>query len=186
MKKIILTIVLSLLTASFAYCQDRTPEAIHRHLSLAHEHQLQDLNTVYSEGYRFIIADGGWRSSDIVTVYRKNDKYFIAYKEVDSYYVGKDDSKILKAGRTKVISKEDWDSIIVLVNQSAFWTMPRREEKIGFIGLDGSFWIIQGVKNNLTHEVMRWSPDKGKYRKLCLAIWRLSGSFMGMYKDKVE
>jgi hypothetical protein len=57
-----------------------------------------------------------------------------------------------------------------------YWTLPGREIKVG---LDGSQWVIEGVRGGTYHLVDRWSPENGPVRKLGLYFIReLSGSYL--------
>jgi len=48
-----------------------------------------------------------------------------------------------------------------------FWNVPTVESMNG-VGLDGAEWVLEGVSEGNYHVVVRWSPEKGSYRKLCL------------------
>jgi hypothetical protein len=43
------------------------------------------------------------------------------------------------------------------------------------VGVDGSQWILEAVKDGHYHVTDRWSPQDGKYREALLLLLRLSG-----------
>jgi len=84
----------------------------------------------------------------------------------------KNGKKILPAvDQTITLSKEEVDSVLARVSQSNFWTLsPQREQA----GLDGSAWIVEGVKDGKYHLIVRWSPRKGDFRKIGLLFLKKS------------
>ena len=43
----------------------------------------------------------------------------------------------------------------------------------GSVGLDGSQWILEGVRGGEYHVVDRWSPKDNSYSQLCKYLLRL-------------
>ncbi len=40
--------------------------------------------------------------------------------------------------------------------------------------MDGSQWVLEGVRDGRYHVVDRWSPESGLYRETCLILLRFS------------
>jgi hypothetical protein len=72
---------------------------------------------------------------------------------------------------TDVTEFTDWTS------RKGYWTMPRYDTAQG--GLDGSTWIIEGVKEGKYQVINRWSPESGTFsyefgeRLLKMAQWTI-------------
>jgi hypothetical protein len=47
-----------------------------------------------------------------------------------------------------------------LLDKANFWDLPVRDERFG---LDGTTFIIEGVKDGKYQVVKRWSPEQGAY-----------------------
>ena len=60
-------------------------------------------------------------------------------------------------------------------NYPSDWEMP---EDIEVFGLDGSTWIIEGIRDGEYHMVHRWSPDAYKE---CAAVFALGSKFLDLY-----
>jgi hypothetical protein len=66
-------------------------------------------------------------------------------------------SSNLVTNASKVISKAQWESIMLALEKSNFWELPTYQDDSG---CDGSRWIFEGVKNGRYHVVDRWTPKK--------------------------
>ncbi|MFT4112553.1 hypothetical protein [Silvibacterium sp.] len=62
------------------------------------------------------------------------------------------------------MKEADVKAFLAQVEAKGFWTTPNPISDQG--GLDGSQWIIEGVKNGRYHIVDRWSPKSGVAREL--------------------
>jgi hypothetical protein len=73
----------------------------------------------------------------------------------------------------KMITESDWRALAAALARIGFWSMPSREAKPG---IDGSRWIVEGVRpNSGYHIVDRWSPKEGSYRDAGLLFLTLAG-----------
>jgi hypothetical protein len=67
------------------------------------------------------------------------------------------------------LTKEQAEWFLGKIEESKFWELPSIQETLG---LDGSQWIIEGIKNGSYHLVDRWSPKDGEVRAIGLAIMK--------------
>ncbi len=65
-----------------------------------------------------------------------------------------------------------YQKICTLLADIDFWDIDTTEP---ISGLDGSQWILEGYSNRKYHVVVRFSPQPGKYREICLFFLELSG-----------
>jgi hypothetical protein len=56
------------------------------------------------------------------------------------------------------VTSDEWNGVLQAVDQAAFWNMPI-QKWVG--GTDGSYWIIEGLKDGKYHMVVKFSPQKG-------------------------
>jgi|SRR5579862_339674 len=67
-----------------------------------------------------------------------------------------------------------------------FWSMPTEAEQapqaveadssgrmLRLVGMDGSRWILEGLRGGEYHVVDRWSPNDNRYSQLCKYLFRL-------------
>jgi hypothetical protein len=73
--------------------------------------------------------------------------------------------------QTLDVSKEDVAYFQSLIKAIAYWTMPT---EAGPVGNDGAQWILEGVQSGQYHVVVRWNPEAGPYREVCLYMLKLS------------
>ena len=57
------------------------------------------------------------------------------------------------------VSASDLQRFLQLVEDGKFWSLRPTEHNRGY-GLDGTVWIVEGVRNGSYHCVYRWSPDE--------------------------
>jgi hypothetical protein len=69
--------------------------------------------------------------------------------------------------KSRILSKEQTNKFLDQVKDAGFWELPSYEENFG---VDGSQWIIEGVKDGKYHVVDRWTPAKGPVRDLGAAL----------------
>lgn len=65
------------------------------------------------------------------------------------------------------ISINDWTELNKRIDDAAFWTMSTESKERP--GLDGAEWIIEALKDNKYHMVIRWSPftnDQVNFRNI--------------------
>jgi hypothetical protein len=80
--------------------------------------------------------------------------------------------KTLAVNETQSITNEEWAHFQDLLKKAEFWPMPTIDETP--IGLDGSGWLLEGVKQDQYHMVHRQSPEQGAYREVCIYLLRVS------------
>ena len=56
------------------------------------------------------------------------------------------------------VKQETYEKLLEKINNSNFWNLPT--EKTNDNGMDGSEWIIETLKDNNYHLVIRWTPRK--------------------------
>jgi hypothetical protein len=67
---------------------------------------------------------------------------------------------------SKVLSISDKNCFISIMDSIGFWDMPSFDADHG--GLDGSRWILEGLKEGKYHLIDRWTPASGPVRDLGL------------------
>jgi len=77
-----------------------------------------------------------------------------------------------------VVGKADVDIVLQEIQRLAFWSMPTEREHGG---MDGSQWILEGVRHGVYHVVDRWSPKESPYSELCKHLLRLAGVETKLY-----
>ncbi len=115
----------------------------------------------------------------IVRLEKQKNEVKVIFKELNGaggYEMG----KIIKDTENSV-DKKDWCKFIKLLNDTDYWKLPSQEKEVG--GVDGSQWILEGVKDNHYHVVDRFTPDTGKYREVGLFMLKLSGFDLDKNKD---
>lgn len=85
---------------------------------------------------------------------------------------GYEPGKLIRTDKNS-FEKGAWCHLVKLLNEANFWSMPSIEDDAG--GLDGSQWILEGVRGDRYHVVDRWTPREGQYRQACLYLLALSG-----------
>lgn len=110
-----------------------------------------------------------------IRVELKSDGTGLLYFKKTSGAGGYDPGDLIE-NKTIKISKINVNSLLEKIKNEKFWTLQSRG-KSG--GLDGSEWIIEGVKKGKYHLVDRWTPETGSIRVLGLNFIRLS-------KEKIE
>ncbi len=107
----------------------------------------------------------------VVTIERTGANYTLSSKESDGAG-GYEPGKIIET-HMRPLSSGEWCLLRDALATSDFWNMSVVDEKLG--GLDGSEWILEGIRNGRYHAVKRWSPESGKYFELGSYLLALSG-----------
>jgi hypothetical protein len=94
---------------------------------------------------------------------------------VDGVHIGK-----LTYDRRRALTDSEWQRLADL-RPEGFWKQAAAEPETE--GVDGAYWILDGVSWGERHSVKRWSPTAGPFRELCLAMLNLSG--LTIAPDKV-
>jgi hypothetical protein len=84
---------------------------------------------------------------------------------------GYDPGKIIE-NTSHTLKREDIAIFEERISATGFWRLPSYQEDKNRVHLDGSQWIIEGIKDGKYHVVDRWTPAKGEIRELglCLAL----------------
>lgn len=64
-----------------------------------------------------------------------------------------------------LVRKEQVHRFLALLQKAGFWSMKTNDDMP--VGLDGTHWILEGVRNHNYHVVDRWSPENGDYKQVC-------------------
>ena len=151
---------------------------IAKHLEVAGQPSFDALLQSSNEFYRFIHYDPGITSSKIVLVYKGTNGIELTACGVSlhGYYEG---DKAIYGECSRIITNAEWDTIQEKIDALDFWNyIPNKK-----MGFDGSYWLIEAGKDGEKKSITEWAPDPGNYRALCLYLWRISGVFMGQYKN---
>jgi hypothetical protein len=76
--------------------------------------------------------------------------------------------------RSAPFSPQQKTQLKTLLESSGFWELPSKDTSLG---LDGSQWIVEAVKDGRYHIVDRWSPQSGAVRDLGLFLIQ-AGNFV--------
>ena len=151
---------------------------IAKHLEVAGQPSLDTLLDNSTEFYRFIQYDPGQTSSKIVLANKGTNGIELTASGVSlhSYYAG---AKAVYDEHSRKLTDAEWSAIQEKVDDLDFWNYAPNMK----MGLDGSYWMIEAGIDGKAKSITEWSPDPGKYRALCLYLWRISGVFMGQYRN---
>ena len=136
------------------------------------------LKNTNKESYRLLIYNTMGESSRIYRISKNLNSYKLVYKEFgkeDSYEIADE----LFINKETELSEKDWLEFQILLKNTGFWNLPVNIERGG---LDGSFWVLEGMnpnKNECTnrkyHLVTRWQPlDTMKVMELNYKLIKLT------------
>ena len=80
------------------------------------------------------------------------------------------------------VTQAQWCEFMDLLDKADFWNLPTIDREVG---LDGSDWILEGVRENRYHIVDRWTPDSGDFREACLFLLKVTGRDQSIPKNEV-
>jgi hypothetical protein len=87
----------------------------------------------------------------------------------------------LKEEKRRRLKSKEWNRLLALINKAAFWDLPYAEKKPEpnekgelSVCLDGSEWVLEGVKNGKFHAVNRYCPDEKSFEKIGQYLAKLS------------
>jgi hypothetical protein len=97
------------------------------------------------------------------------------------------DTEKLILDTTSNVDKAQVQDVLGQLQHLAFWAMPTEEEQappqtsgtthqtptLRVMEMDGSRWILEGVRDGEYHVVDRWSPKENSYSQLCKYLLRL-------------
>ena len=79
----------------------------------------------------------------------------------------------LRLSSSNRISRSQTEGLLRMLDENGYWELPR---EVNVYGLDGSTWIIEGVKDGAYHVVGRWEPELTNEK----AVFDLGTYFMGL------
>jgi hypothetical protein len=96
---------------------------------------------------------------------------------------------------TSDVDKAQVQDLLEQLQRVAFWAMPTEEGQaapqasgtashsptLRAIELDGSQWILEGIRDGEYHVVDRWSPKENSYSQLCKYLLRLGKVEAALY-----
>ena len=106
-----------------------------------------------------------------IRIENKGETYRLTWKVTDGaggYAPGK-----LITNKSKIISVDEWNKFINLLEAAKYWNMPVISHDR--MGTDGSQWILEGIQNGNYHVVDRWTPENSDYEKCGLYLIELTG-----------
>ncbi len=87
----------------------------------------------------------------------------------------------LKKEKKRHLSEIEWQTLLTLLNQASFWTLPSNDEKYEenekgevTICLDGATWFLEGVSLGRYHAVNRYCPESKSFEVVGLYMVKLS------------
>ena len=115
------------------------------------------------EVYRLLVVPTFSRPLSI-RIERRGAEYFITSKTLSGQ--GGYDPGHLQDVREYVIMPREWHHFKGLLQESAFWLLPAEDKKFEpdsegsvEICLDGSTWLLEGLRNGEYHAVERYCPE---------------------------
>ena len=87
----------------------------------------------------------------------------------------------LKDEKRRRLSEKEWRGLLKLLDETSFWTLPtgdarfeRNEKGEELICLDGTSWILEGVRGAKYHVVDRYCPEPKGVREAGLYMVKLT------------
>lgn len=115
-----------------------------------------------------------------IRVERRQEEYVLVAKRLrgqGGYEIGK-----LKDQKRRRLTSEEWNHLQALINKAGFWEMPYRgkpteptEKGEITICLDGSEWVLEGVKKGKFHAVNRYCPNDKNFEEIGQYLAEISG-----------
>jgi hypothetical protein len=68
----------------------------------------------------------------------------------------------------KIVTERQWKKLAQGIESCGFWNLPSRDDNVG---MDGSWWTLEGVKEHRYHYVRRWCSGPA----VCAQMARLAG-----------
>jgi hypothetical protein len=99
----------------------------------------------------------------------------------------------LIVNRKRRLTKEQTSWFLDRIKELGFWDLPAYEkqteetgsngEKTVTVNLDGSHWILEGIKDKKYHVVDRWSPENGPVHTLGIVMLIDLANLRLLYQD---
>lgn len=127
------------------------------------------------ETYRFLWLRA-FHPPVAVRLWKTGNQSYVSTKQLSGVGVPRNGEaifpKTLAVNETHSIADEEWARFQELLKKAEFWSLPTSDETL--IGLDGSGWLLEGLKQDQYHMVHRQSPEQGAYREVCIYLLRVS------------
>jgi hypothetical protein len=115
-----------------------------------------------------------------IRVEKHRDTYLLIAKRLSGQ--GGFDAGRLKTENKRRLRPREWHRLLELLGEANFWKLPYLEKEAGpnekgeeTICLDGSEWVIEGVRNGQYHAVNRYCPESKSFEAVGLYLAKLSG-----------
>ena len=115
-----------------------------------------------------------------IRVEKHNDDYILIAKRLSGQ--GGYDAGTLQSEKRRKLRQHEWNRLLDLLKEAGFWELPYVEKESGpnakgeeTICLDGSEWVIEGVRNGQYHAVNRYCPEVKSFEAIGLYLVKLSG-----------
>jgi hypothetical protein len=115
-----------------------------------------------------------------IRVERHRGEYVLAAKRLSGR--GGFEAGTLKDEKRRRLKPAEWNHLIGLLARANFWELPyaAKEPEPNEKGevstcLDGSEWVLEGVKSGRFHAVNRYCPDQKTFEDIGLYLAKLSG-----------
>lgn len=185
MKSLRNVVVVVILICSFAEAQDKVQEQFLQSngnikvSKLFNETPVLPTDDPEAELYRMTFIPTFFRPVKI-RVERHKEEYVLVAKRLSGQ--GGFEVGTLKDEKRRRLKAEEWNRLLALIDEAGFWNMPYPEKKPEpnekgelTICLDGSEWVLEGVKNGKFHAVIRYCPDEKNFKEIGLYLAKLSG-----------
>ncbi len=103
--------------------------------------------------------------------YRIGDDKLLVAKGTDGkggYGIGN-----LILSKTRILSDREWCEFIRRLDEADFWSKEKID--VNTLAHDGSFWMIEGVRERRFYIAGEQSPRGGDFRDACMYLMRISG-----------
>ena len=115
-----------------------------------------------------------------IRVEKHKNEYFLIAKRLSGQ--GGFDAGKLKTEKRRRLRPQEWNRLLDLLKGAGFWGLPPLEKEPEpnekgevTICLDGSEWVIEGVRNGQYHAVNRYCPEVKSFEAIGLYLAKLSG-----------
>jgi hypothetical protein len=115
-----------------------------------------------------------------IRVEKHGNEYVLIAKRLSGQ--GGYDAGKLKTEKRRRLRPQEWDCLLDLLKEAGFWELPYSEKKPEpnkkgeeTICLDGSEWVIEGVRNGQYHAVNRYCPEVKSFEAIGLYLAEISG-----------
>jgi len=127
------------------------------------------LNRPYKTVYRFTWLRS-FHKPVAIRIEKKGDTCVVTWKQ-SSGAGGYEPGQLTVSG-SAIISEEQWNGFVALLQASHFWNMPTISKTPS--GFDGARWIIEGMEDHRYHVVDRWSARDTDFGKCGQYLIRLT------------